>query len=144
MRSMARCRGRYSARYWLNCRSRPLSERCRNSSAQEIQIRHRLRHLKAHLLILQVRVAVSPRAPQPAQRLIVGQRQFAHFRRRRRQVVVVEELHLRLQILLLLVQAHDLEAPLPARQNIHPSVGIHLQHLLHHYRATGVQNARPL
>src|ERR1017187_2402118 len=108
--------------------------------AEELHVRYRLRHLETHLPVLEVRVAVSPCAPQPLQCPVIGNRQIAQFRRHRRQVVVIEEFHFPPQVLLFFVQAQDLEAPLPARQDVHPPVRIHLQHFVHLHRTAGVQD----
>ena len=69
------------------------------------------------------------------------QRLFAEFGRSRAEVVVVEEVDLALQVVFLLIESHDFEAPLAASQDIHAAIGILLDYLFHQHRTACVHDA---
>ena len=56
-------------------------------------------------------------------------------------VIVVEKLHLAAQIVFLFVEHDHVEAPAPAREDVHFPVGVVLQHLLHDNCAAGIDDA---
>ena len=73
MRSMARCRGMYAARYWFSSLQPPGFGAQPQQRGQEIQVRQRLRQLKAELRVGQVRLRRARRAGKRAQGLVVLQ-----------------------------------------------------------------------
>ena len=109
--------------------------------AQKIQVRQPLCQLKTELRVFQVRLAWRAGSGQPAHGPVIRKRLVAEFGGRRGCVVVVEETHFGLQVILLPVQLHDFEAPQAAGQDVHAAIGVSFEHLFHHHRATGAHDA---
>ena len=141
MRSMVRWRGMYSARKWFNCLSRAVSERCRSRAFRKSRSGRACASWKLSCGSARSGWPRSREAANPLQIAVMGERLVAQLGGRGFEILVVEEVHLALQVVFLLVEGHDFEAPLAAGQDVHAAVGIHLQHLLHHHGAAGIHDA---
>ncbi len=100
----------------------------------EAQIRHRLRQPETQLRQIQIHrvfgyLAIAVDGPLP------------HVGRNCRVFFIVEILHRAAQKSPLVVEAHHLEPAASARQNIQPPVGIFAKHLVHHRRASRIDDA---
>ncbi len=91
-----------------------------------------------------VEVGLRRELPQHArfkQAFVLRQGLVLHFERRRAAFVVVEELHLALQVVFLLVKHDHFEAAASDGNNVQFAVWIGLQYLLDNYGAAGVDDA---